>query len=184
MRQRVLELVEQLGRQAPGCAWVDPADLAILRRLATEPEMASVWQRLQVRATSETALVKFLEAAWHHAMLTPPIQTPHDRVMLAQLFRKEIESLRLTNPELAQSFVPVSVYLDQVAREERSANSPLLVRRRRQPEHDQARAYVRILGALNRELFGRALLGILVTTAQVALRLTIDKRQAQIWMAD
>ena len=177
--------MEQLGRQEPGYGWVDPADLAILWRLATDRAMRTVWQRFERSAKSETALAEILDCAWQNALLTPPIQTPDDRLTLVRLWRQEMESLRLTNPELAQYCVPISVYFDQVKRDLGVSNSPLLVKKhRRQYDDDRARAFVRVVGARIRELLGGEFLGSLVIIVQVALRLTIEKRQAQNWLAD
>jgi hypothetical protein len=185
VRRRVLELDDLLGRQGPGCVYVGDHKLAILWRLATDPAMRTVWRRFERRAKSETALAEILDCAWQNACLTPPIQTPNDRLTLVRLWHQEMESLRLTNPELAQYCVPISVYFDQVKRDLGVSNSPLLVNKhRRQYDDDRARAFVRLVGARIRELLGGEFLGSLVMIVQVALRLTIEKRQAQHWLAD
>jgi hypothetical protein len=81
----------------------------------------------------------------------------------------------------------VSIYFDQVKRDPGASNSPLLVKQHRRKHHDdRARAFVCIVGARARELFGAEVIGLdsLVTIVQVALGRTIDKRQAQRWLAD
>jgi len=187
VQQHVRELMEQLGTPGPGRAMALPEHLEILQQLVTAREMRTIWQRLQRRAKSESALAEFLDCMWQNAVLTPPLQTPDERLTLIRLWRQEQESLRLTNPELAQHCVPVSVYFDQVKRDLGASNSPLLVKKhRRQYGDDPARAYVRLVSTRARELFGAEVIGLdsLVTIVQVAFGWTIDKRQAQRWLAD
>jgi len=184
MQQHVRELWGQLGLPVPdGRGVALPEHLAILRRLVTTPAMRPVWRRLERHAKSESALVEFLDCVWQSAVLTPPIQTPGDRLTLVRLWRQEQESLRLTDPELAQHCVRVSVYFDQVERDLGVSNSPLLVKHHRKHHDDCARAFVCIVGARARELFDGEFLGSLVTIVEVALpHLTIDKSQAQRWL--
>lgn len=179
VRSHVLEQVALLTDYVP------PADLAILQRLATEPKMRRVWRQLEQGAASEKVLVEFLGRAWQCALLTPPLQTAKDRVALATQWHKEAELLRLTNPDLAQSFVPVSLYFGQVLREKGHSNLPLLVKRHnRKRGDDQARAYVRALGHLTRKLFGSVLTRTVATTATVALQRSITERQVRNWTAN
>jgi hypothetical protein len=179
VRKHVLEQVRLLS------GYLLPDDFAAMRRLATEPRMRYVWQVLDRRGASDQELVEFFNRAWQCALLTPPLQTPQDRVALAKHWDKEAELLRLTNPDLAQSFVPVSVYFSQVLREKGRSNSPLLVKRHnRKRGNDQARAYVRALSNLTRKLFGKVLTRTVATTATIALRRPITERQVRNWAAN
>jgi hypothetical protein len=179
VQERVLYWLKELGTEGPGRGVALPEDLDILRRLATKLEMRPVWKRLPRHAKSESALVDFLDCAWRTAMRTPPLLTAEERFTLAQLWSKEQELLRLTNPELAQYCVRERFYFDQIERDRGNTSSPLMVKYH--SYNPIGRAYVRVVGQKVRELFGSSLFGTVAITASVALNQEIQWQQVRNW---
>jgi hypothetical protein len=144
-------------------------DLAILRRLATDQRMIYVWRELARRKATNEALVEFFDCAFGRARFPYFVTTLKDRIApwssAAELCRRSNKYL-IANPELAAALVLVADYFEGVARE--NMDSPLVVKRH--SADGPGRAYVRVLGALTRKLFGSPLYRTVATTASVALR--------------
>jgi hypothetical protein len=163
-------------------------DLAILRRLATDPRMRYVWRELPHREATNKALVEFLDCAFQRARLPYFVTTPKDRAALAAPWASAAELCRWShehnaaqmNPELAAALLIAADHFEGEACREGNTDSPLIVKRH--SDDDRGRAYVRVLGALTRKLFGSPLFGTVATTASVALQQEINWQQVREWL--
>lgn len=182
----------------------------VVQQLAIAPNMRRVWQylgRQEVRPAGLKAYMKAygldcqnadeqvlrhygLRLFFLHAIpaISPElrsIQTPKDRAAAAAPWVSAAKVCRLavehypTSPELEAALLRSADYLDHVARQESRLDSPLIVQHHN--KDDAARAYVRVLGHLTREVFGRTLFRTVATTASVALERDIDWRQVRNW---
>jgi uncharacterized protein YbjT (DUF2867 family) len=100
----------------------------------------------------------------------------------AELLRsaKEYDLSVQMNPELAAALDRAAAYSEEVARREENADSPMVVQHH--SADDVARAYVRVLGARTRELFGTPLRGSISLVASVALEQDVSLQQVRNWL--
>jgi hypothetical protein len=165
------------------------SDLALLRRLATDSRMRYVWPVLARREAADTALVEFFDCAWQRVRFPRSVTTRTERAALAvpgtqaaELLRsaKEYDLSVQMNPELAAALDRAAAYSEEVARREENADSPMVVQHH--SADDVARAYVRVLGARTRELFGTPLRGSISLVASVALEQDVSLQQVRNWL--
>jgi hypothetical protein len=167
------------------------SDLAILRRVATNPRMHYVWREL-ARHRTDNALVEFFDLAWQQARLPHFVTTPKDRAAAAAPWAQAAELCRWLNdpnnhqlaprmnPELSKALARVADHFEEVARREGRLDSPLVVKHHN--IDDTVRAYVRVLGAVTHKLFGASLYGTIARTASVALQREISWQQVRNWL--
>jgi hypothetical protein len=188
-----------------------PKEFQVVQQLAIAPEMRRVWHQLSLYKARPEGLKACgadsegdEKVLWDRAVArfflcaiparSPDlrsVQTPKDRATSAAPWASAAELCRRANedfptsPDLATALVRVANYFDHVARQEARVDSPLVVQRHnKKRSDDQARAYVRVLGHLTRDLFGSVLTRTVATTATVALERSITERQVRNWTAN
>jgi hypothetical protein len=168
-----------------------PRDLEIVRRLATDPKMRHVWNTLtKHRRASDDDLKDFIMCAFVEAVADGDLtMTRHEldaRVKrlsdAAELCRQVAPGWGHSNPKLRSSALVMADCFEKFARIERGLLSPWAVEKR--IRNDKARAYVRLLGAKAKELFGSTLRGTVATVASVALDQKISEQDVRNWCAN
>jgi hypothetical protein len=170
----------------------DENALAILRRIATTPKMEDVWNTLKKRRASDSALRDFVSCACEQALLYGhkiyPMMTRKERDARAKRLTDAADLCRALipasgrsriTPKLVKAASVMANFFEQGARLERSLRSPIVVENR--IDDDEIRAYVQILGAETKDLFGNVLFGTVATVASIALDRKISSRQVRNW---
>ena len=84
--------------------------------------------------------------------------------------------------KLAAAASVMANHFEARAQLQRSLQSPLVVENH--IKDDEIRAYVQILGAETKELFGNVLRGTVATVASIALDRTVSERQVRNWCGE
>jgi len=171
-------------------AWQrDENALAVLRRIATTPKMEVVWDTLKKRRASDSALRDFVRCACKYALLHGhkifPMMSRQERDASAKQFSDAVGLSRTIPPgrsKLAAAASVMANHFEARARLQRSLQSPLVVENH--IKDDEIRAYVQILGAETKELFGNVLRGTVATVASIALDRTVSERQVRNWCGE
>ena len=172
-------------------AWQrDENALAVLRRIATTPKMEVVWDTLKKRRASDSALRDFVRCACKYALLHGhkifPMISRQERDASAKQFSDAVGlELHDSLPAAPSSQRPPRSWrtiLKHVHDFQRSLQSPLVVENH--IKDDEIRAYVQILGAETKELFGNVLRGTVATVASIALDRTVSERQVRNWCGE
>jgi hypothetical protein len=168
-----------------------PRDLAILLRLATDPEMRKVWRVLEGKppAALRHFFLAAYDAAVHPRRIVAAKQLEADAArfsIVADVGRPWINKEDAKKlDEMARAMRERSHQLgaDQpVALSPSGWHPPSLVVVHRHEESDAPRAYVLELSNVTRELFhGKVMLNTVATTASVALGNTVTARQVRKW---
>ena len=166
----------------------DMPEFPILHRLTTDSRMKRVWKELLRHKPQDNALVEYFDCAFHRARFPHFVTTPRDRAAHAKPWAEAAELCRWTRehditarmkPELMPALDAVAQHFDAVAGKEGNLKSLLVVKGHR--GDGVARAYVRVLGQVTRELFGTTLFRTVATTASVALGRKIEWPQVRNW---
>jgi hypothetical protein len=187
VRSHVL-LIHKLFADMPAEFHATMPEFATLHRLATDSRMKRVWKELLRHKPQDNALVEFFDCAFHRARFPHLVTTPRDRAAQAKPWAEAAELCRWTrehditarmDPGLIAALDVVAQHFGKGARREGNLDSPLVVKHHY--GDDVARAYVRVLSQVTRELFGTTLFRTVATTASVALGRKIDGRQVRNW---
>jgi hypothetical protein len=164
-----------------------PRDLAILLRLATDPDMRKVWDVLEGKPPA--ALRQFFLVAYDAAVHPRQIMTVKQLAAEAARVSTSADDVRWIDQITAKQ-------LDEVAQAMRDRSHrlgadqivlspagwrPPLVNVQRHEQNDTARAYVLELASVTRKLFGNVMRKTVATTASVALGTTVTERQVRKW---
>jgi hypothetical protein len=164
------------------------SDLAVLRRLATDPRMQTVWGALEGKppAALRDFFAVALDAAVHRRRITTAKQLEAEAARVS----RSADDVRWIDQSTAKK-------LDEAARamrarsEKPGADPPVVIKDggwraplivvQRHEQNDATRAYVLELASVTRKLFGKTMRGTIATTAMVALQTAVTEQQVRNW---